>query len=55
MTPEGASYYLYLQTARDGLFKELEALPETALNAPLGVPETNTIYASAFHAAGATE
>ncbi|MSQ28468.1 MAG: DinB family protein [Dehalococcoidia bacterium] len=55
MTPEGASYYLYLQLARDGLFKEMEALPEGALNAPLGVPETNTIYASAFHAASATE
>ncbi|MEK7215832.1 MAG: DinB family protein [Chloroflexota bacterium] len=55
MTPEGASYYLFLQTARDGLFKEMEALSEAALNAPLGVPETNTVYASAFHAASATE
>jgi len=55
MTPEGASYYLYLRMARDGLFRELEALPEGALNAPLGVPETNSVYASAFHAAAATE
>ena len=55
MTPEGASYYLYLQNARNGLFREMAALPEPALNASLGVPETNSIYASAFHAASATE
>jgi uncharacterized damage-inducible protein DinB len=55
MTPEGASYFIFLEAARDGLLRELTALPEEALNAPLGVPETNTIFASAFHAASASE
>jgi len=55
MTPEGASYFIFLEAARDGLLRELRALPEAVLNAPLDVPETNTIFASVFHAASASE
>ena len=50
MTPEGESFAQYLSIVRDAIFAELEGLPDEALNRPLGVPETNTIYASAFHA-----
>lgn len=55
MTPEGASYFTYLKAARDALLREVTSLPEEALNTPLGVPETNTLFASAFHAASASE
>lgn len=54
MTAEGEVYLRYIGTVRDGIFHELEALPPEALNWPLGVPETNTLYMSAFHAAMST-
>jgi len=50
VTPEGEAYLRYLAIVRDGMFHELEAVPRGALNWPLRVPETNTLYASAFHA-----
>ena len=50
MTPEGESYCRYLAIVRDAILAELEAVPEEALNWPLGMPETNTLYASALHA-----
>ena len=52
MTPEGATYQQYIELTRDNILKELEGLPEEALNWQLGIPETNTLYVSAFHAAG---
>ncbi len=55
MTSEGGHFLRYLQTARDALFHELEALPEDGLNWPLQMPETNTMYASVFHAAQSAE
>lgn len=54
MIPEGEQFYKYLVLARDSILRELEAVPPEALNWPLGMPETNTLYASAFHAASST-
>ena len=54
MVPEGEQFYKYLVLARDSILRELEAVPPEALNWSLGMPETNTLYASAFHAAGST-
>ena len=50
MTSEGQSFHQYLTIVGDAIFSELDAMPPEALNWPLGVPETNTLYASAFHA-----
>lgn len=50
MTPEGEAYVRYIAFVRDAIIRELETVPEEALNWPLGVPETNTLYMSAFHA-----
>ena len=55
VTSEGESIYKHLVQVSDNIFRELNAVPAEALNWPLGVPETNTLYASVFHAAGATE
>lgn len=54
MTGEGALYRSYLEAVRDGIFREVEGLPEEALNGDLGIPETNTLYVSAYHAGSAT-
>lgn len=54
MTPEGETYVRYIGVVRDAIFIELNALSDEALNWPLGVPETNTLYMSAFHASMST-
>lgn len=55
MTPEGEGFLKYILLAQNGILRELEAVSPEALNWPLGVPETNTLYASAFHAASGTD
>lgn len=50
MTPEGETYVHYIGVVRDAIFHELNTLSDDALNWPLGIPETNTLYMSAFHA-----
>lgn len=50
MTAEGEAYVRYITFVRDAILGELETVPPEALNWPLGVPETNTLYISAFHA-----
>ena len=50
MTPEGQAYDQYLAYAGEAILRELEAVGPEGLNWPLGLPETNTMFASAFHA-----
>ena len=50
MTPEGESYARYIAYVRDAIVAELEGMTAEALNWRLEMPETNTIYMSAFHA-----
>jgi hypothetical protein len=50
MTPEGEAYLRYVALTRDAILQELDAVGPEGLNWPLVIPETNTMYASAFHA-----
>ena len=52
MTPEGAAFQKYIESARNAIMAELQDLPEEALNWDLGIPETNSLFVSAFHPAG---
>ncbi|WP_052888076.1 DinB family protein [Thermogemmatispora carboxidivorans] len=52
---EGACFaHMLERISRDALFL-LEDLPETDLNRPLELPETNTLFALATHLVGAAE
>lgn len=55
MTPEGKLFLRFIEEARDMLLSELRAVTPDNLNRPLQIPETNTLFASAYHAAGSTE
>ena len=54
MTLEGETYVHYIELVRNAILHELNTVSDDALNWPLGVPETNTLYVSAFHASMST-